>query len=633
MMIAGRSRWSRSLGAAVLGAFALIAGTAAEARRLAVVVGNDIYPTLKPEQQLQRAVADARAVSRKLVSMGFEVETVENANLRTLDRLLTATAVRSGPGDTVLLFFAGHGLSIRGQNFLLPSDTDPEGMINELAAAETLRREAFLVDDVIERLRANGAGNVVLVLDACRNNPFRTNEGRSIGATRGLARQETPQGVFLLFSAGFGEERLDRLPGDDPEPNSVFTRTLLPLLGRPGLTLTDLAKEVQVGVTTLAARAGRTQTPAYYDQIVGRLSLVPTSPDPVAAAPPAPPAAGIKAPTPERGLFDMYSPQRRPSDVISEKNRAQSLSDFALGVIPLDQDTKPPGPKPQESGGDAGEPCTWTWWAGCLPARQPSPQQLAALDTTTPEPDAPRDDRMLARRAQLALNRLGCEAGDADGAWGQASQAALDRFARAAGRPAGEGLSVGLVETLEQRQGTMCSPTCAPTESPGSITGNDRLDGRCVAANPAAAKAPDRFVGNTLQMHYTFSFYHCFKGTKNCYPGPHRIIIYLNVYFVLNGKLYDYRFDKLGREMESGVPLPSGTDFTQWDLAGSIAKYSMTSTQGRIEITFNLVQGRCAAIIKIHGFDERVINGVQRSRVTFPEQRSFCRVRPGRVER
>ncbi len=285
MILAGRSRWFRPLAAAALGALALVAGPAAEARRLAVVVGNDIYPTLKPEQQLQRAVADARAVSAKLRSMGFEVEMVENANLRTLDRLLTATAVRAGPGDTVLLFFAGHGLSIRGQNFLLPSDTDPPGMLNELAAAETLRREAFLVDDVIERLRANGAGNVVLMLDACRNNPFRTNEGRSIGATRGLSRQETPQGVFLLFSAGFGEEALDRLPGDDPDPNSVFTRTLVPLLGRPGLSLTDLAKEVQVGVTTLAARAGRPQTPAYYDQIVGRLSLVPAESDPAVAAP------------------------------------------------------------------------------------------------------------------------------------------------------------------------------------------------------------------------------------------------------------------------------------------------------------------------------------------------------------
>ena len=86
---------------------------------------------------------------------------------------------------------------------------------------------------MIERLRANGASNVILVLDACRNNPFRTSEGRSLGGARGLARQETPQGVFLLFSAGFGEEALDRLPGKDPDPNSVFTRTLVPLLDRP----------------------------------------------------------------------------------------------------------------------------------------------------------------------------------------------------------------------------------------------------------------------------------------------------------------------------------------------------------------------------------------------------------------
>jgi uncharacterized caspase-like protein len=476
MTRAGRSSWIRPLAAAALGAFALIAGTAAEARRLAVVVGNDIYPTLKPEQQLQRAVADARAVSRKLQSMGFEVETVENANLRTLDRLLTATAVRSGPGDTVLLFFAGHGLSIRGQNFLLPSDTDPPGMINELAAAETLRREAFLVDDVIERLRANGAGNVVLMLDACRNNPFRTNEGRSIGATRGLSRQETPQGVFLLFSAGFGEEALDRLPGDDPDPNSVFTRTLVPLLGQPGLSLTDLAKEVQVGVTTLAARAGRPQTPAYYDQIVGRLSLVPAEAEPAIAAPVAPPAPDPLAV--EAAAFGALP--AADAAALRDFLAAFPNGSFAeLAKLRLSALEPPPTPLPEVTA----EP----------------PQRLAALDTTPPAADSPLDDRVLAKRAQVALNRLGCAAGDADGAWGQSSQAALDRFARASGRPAGEGLSLGLVETLERGEGRVCAPSCAPSEElrdgacvAKSCPPGQRLDdrGRCVRAAVAIRPAP-----------------------------------------------------------------------------------------------------------------------------------------------
>lgn len=467
MTRAGRSAAFRSLAAALFCALAVLLGTAAEARRLAIVVGNDLYPALKADQQLQRAASDARAVSAKLKSMGFEVETVENANLRTLDRLLTQIVVRSGPGDTVLLFFAGHGLSIRGQNYLLPSDTDPPGMANELAAAETLRREAFLVDDVIERLRANGAANIVLMLDACRNNPFRTNEGRSIGASRGLARQETPQGVFLLFSAGFGEEALDRLPGGgDRDPNSVFTRTLVPLLDRPGLSLTDLAKEVQLGVRELAGRVGHPQTPAYYDQIVGRLSLVPGTAEPLAATPAVPSDPLAREAAAFGALPAGDAPALRNFLAAFPNGGFAELARLRLAALAPPPVTPVPEVRPEVR-------------------NEGAPGRLAALDSAPPPEVSPLDDRILVRRAQVALNRLGCEAGDADGTWGTGSQAALDRFARADGRPSGEGLSLGLVETLELRRGRVCAPACG--------TGEELQDGACVAkVCPPGQRLDDR---------------------------------------------------------------------------------------------------------------------------------------------
>src|SRR4051794_14049867 len=92
---------------------------------------------------------------------------------------------------------------------------------------------------------------------------------RAIGGERGLGRIEPAQGIFTLYSAGLGQTALDRLGPDDPDPNSVFTRALLPQLSKPGLDLTGLAIDVREDVTKLAASIGHAQSPAYYDQTRG----------------------------------------------------------------------------------------------------------------------------------------------------------------------------------------------------------------------------------------------------------------------------------------------------------------------------------------------------------------------------
>ena len=81
--------------------------------------------------------------------------------------------------------------------------------------------------------------------------------------------------MFVLFSAGIGQTALDRLNATDSAPNSVFTRTLVPLLVQQGLTHLALAKRVQTEVKALAARVGHQQQPAFYDQIDGELIFKP----------------------------------------------------------------------------------------------------------------------------------------------------------------------------------------------------------------------------------------------------------------------------------------------------------------------------------------------------------------------
>jgi hypothetical protein len=128
---------------------------------------------------------------------------------------------------------------------------------------------------VLEGLQDRGARVSLLVLDACRDNPFKTANGRGIGASRGLGQIQAPEGVFVLYSAGIGQTALDRLSDRDTDSNSVFTRTFIKLLDRPSLSLQELAKTTQSEVKKLAASVHHVQMPAYYDQVDGTLALAP----------------------------------------------------------------------------------------------------------------------------------------------------------------------------------------------------------------------------------------------------------------------------------------------------------------------------------------------------------------------
>ena len=131
------------------------------------------------------------------------------------------------------------------------------------------------------------------MIDACRDNPFAIKTGRSVGGARGLALVVPPQGTFIMYSAGAGEAALDRLSDADPEPNSVFTRTFVPLLTQGGLNLPELARETRRRVHDLAASAGHSQTPAYYDEVLGDFSFGEEQ-----GAQPAP-ASSVPTPTPQ----------------------------------------------------------------------------------------------------------------------------------------------------------------------------------------------------------------------------------------------------------------------------------------------------------------------------------------------
>ena len=247
---------------------ALAATPSSAQRRIALVIGNDGYENVAV---LQKARNDAKAMAEMLTKIGFEVVKAENLGRRAMSRAVLELEKRIESQDLVLFFYAGHGFAVDGQNYLLPVDIPAAGP----GEGGLIRDEAFLADELADRFRNAGASTAILILDACRDNPFKQPGKRSLAGTRGLARMSPAEGVFVLFSAGQNQAALDRLNDQDPHPNSVFTRSLLQELERPQASIVDIAKTTQVKVRALASKVGHVQTPAYYDQIIGNVVLNP----------------------------------------------------------------------------------------------------------------------------------------------------------------------------------------------------------------------------------------------------------------------------------------------------------------------------------------------------------------------
>ncbi|MCC6008827.1 MAG: caspase family protein [Rhodobacteraceae bacterium] len=250
----------------------LLALPALAGTRHALVVGIDSYES-DGIADLAKAVNDARAVGDSLERIGFQVMRATDLNRRAFLETVVAFAGGVSEGDEVVFYFAGHGVEIDGQNLLLARDVPAVGP----GAEPLIRSKGVAVDWVLELLRDRGARVSLVILDACRDNPFPRDGLRSVGSARGLARTPVPRGTFLLYSAGIGQAALDSLPGSDPDPNSVFTRNLLPLLEVPGLSLVDLARELRRDVEALASRAGHLQRPAYYDEMTEDFYFLPVS--------------------------------------------------------------------------------------------------------------------------------------------------------------------------------------------------------------------------------------------------------------------------------------------------------------------------------------------------------------------
>jgi uncharacterized caspase-like protein len=267
-------------------AAALTLSMPADAKRLALVIGNDSYQNVQP---LLNARSDAKAIAAELKAVGFDVTLKQDLTQKMMKSALRDFKAQVAGGDEVVFYFSGHGVQFGGTNFLVPIDITADSEAQVADDAVPLQR---ILDDLTEQK----ARFSLAIIDACRSNPFKE-AGRAIGG-RGLVPVTPATGQMIMYSAGAGQAALDNLGPHDTNPNGVFTRVLIQEMRKPGVPAGTLLKDVQSDVVDLAHGVGHEQVPALYDQSLGKFYFRPGAPGAAANAAPAPAAAAIHVPTP-----------------------------------------------------------------------------------------------------------------------------------------------------------------------------------------------------------------------------------------------------------------------------------------------------------------------------------------------
>jgi formylglycine-generating enzyme required for sulfatase activity/uncharacterized caspase-like protein len=281
---------------AVFGLLFVLAATAYPAfaeNRVALVIGENVYRNLPDLQQLHNAVNDARAMKAALEALHFEVDIEENLDRAAFIDKLSDFGARLERDDIAFFFYAGHGVSFNGANYLLPSDI-PAPQSTGRDEQDRLADQSIAEMRVLERIRKSGARLAVVVLDACRDNPLKDASDRSIGDQRGLEPPPPVHGVLEIYSAGPGQTALD---GDANDANSVFTKAFVDKLRIPGLGLRDLAYKTQAEVYRLAAARGHDQFPVVSSQIISDEDIYLAGRPPAAVVPSPDLAAGARQET------------------------------------------------------------------------------------------------------------------------------------------------------------------------------------------------------------------------------------------------------------------------------------------------------------------------------------------------
>jgi hypothetical protein len=207
---------------------------------VALVIGNGNYAG----NALENPVKDARGMAAALRELGFDVLAGENATRAQMLQLLRSFGERLRGGGVGLFYFAGHGVQAGGINYLIPIG-------HKIEDEPDVKIESVSLEAVLDRMEAADNRVNLVILDACRDNPFRS---FSRSQARGLAHVQAPSGTLIAYSTQPGNTAAD----GNGRPNSPYTTSLLQHIRTPGLKIEDFFKRVRVSVEALTARK---QTP------------------------------------------------------------------------------------------------------------------------------------------------------------------------------------------------------------------------------------------------------------------------------------------------------------------------------------------------------------------------------------
>ena len=224
-----------------------VAAWAAQPGRVALVIGNSTYR----EAPLKNPQNDAKAMAAALRDQGFEVILRQNASKIEMERAIADFGDKLSEGATGLFYYAGHGMQVNGRNFLIPVDA-------QISSEQRVRLETLDVDLVLDQMAAARSRVNVVILDACRNNPF---ERRFRSTGGGLAQINAPEGTLIAYATSPG-----KVAADGDGDNGLYTEELLKAVRQPGLKVEDVFKTVRVGVSR---RSNGAQTPWEASSLVG----------------------------------------------------------------------------------------------------------------------------------------------------------------------------------------------------------------------------------------------------------------------------------------------------------------------------------------------------------------------------
>lgn len=216
-------------------------------KKTAILFGINKYP----DCPLKNAVNDATALAHKLEELGFEVKCFVDIDTGTMDRELTAFKDILAKSNVGLFFFAGHGIQCKGENFLA---TTSSSFTDEGSCKYT----SLPLNFVIESFEESGVNTKIIILDACRNNPFVT--WRSV-TNDGLAPVYAPKGTIIAFSTSPGQKA-----SDGNNDHGIYTNALLMHIATKNLSIEDMFKRVR---NTVSSHTGHKQITWEHTSLMG----------------------------------------------------------------------------------------------------------------------------------------------------------------------------------------------------------------------------------------------------------------------------------------------------------------------------------------------------------------------------